>query len=151
MESDDNSADIDQEQTFKFTFTPITSDGSKTEKFTEDAPWFDYNCDNLTNSEKVANSFDETSEFLTSLHDEISELSLSRKQANKVFELCYKLIDRVQLLNMDLIEHSNNMNASQVRILQRLCSDSVNCPDFLQQSYYSLLSFSRHSRRSLIL
>lgn len=98
--------------TYEFNFTPPPADGNKR----EDDAWIDYNCDNQTNIKKVANAFNETSEFLTTFDDEIAGLLLSQREANKVFELCFKLIDRIQLLNMVLIDNSDKMNASQVRI-----------------------------------
>lgn len=116
LNSDGNTPNFDPNDAFKFFFTPSPAEENKSEESTKAIPWFAYNCDNVTNSTKMANTFDETNEFLTSLHDEISELTLSQKQANKIFELCYELIDRVQLLNTALIENSKAMNVSQVRI-----------------------------------
>lgn len=116
LNSASNTPKFDPDDAFKFFFKPSPADGNKSEELTNAIPWIDYNCDNVTNSTKITNTFDETSAFLTSLHDEISELSLSQKQTDKIFELCYKVIDRVQLLNTALIDHSNVMDVSQVRI-----------------------------------
>lgn len=100
----------ENDETFMFNYMPLPADGKS-----EDIEWINYNCDNLTIGKKVANSFDETSEFLSTFENEIGGLLLSQKEANKVFELCGNLIDRIQQLNSVLISNSEKMNASQVR------------------------------------
>lgn len=105
-----------RDSSLKFSYTPAPADEEKSENF----EWINYSDSKTTNDRKVANSFEETTEFLVSFENGIGELLLSQKEANKVYALCEKLVDCIQTLNSVLISNSDNMNASQVCICTAL-------------------------------
>lgn len=80
----------------------------------EKIEWIKHNCKDTTAGRKITDTFDETEEFLKSFEDQINELLLSQKEANKVFELCGKMVDYIHKLNLILINNSTKMNATQV-------------------------------------
>lgn len=102
----------ENDDAFKFTYTYTPLPVNENEH--EDIEWINYNCDTLTSDKIVANTFDETGAFLKSFENQMDDLLLSQKEANKVYELCEKLIDCIQHLNSILITNSNKMNALQV-------------------------------------
>lgn len=102
----------DKEGEFNFNYVPLRTFASKDDGV--EIEWIKHNCNETTAGRKISDSFDETDEFLKSFEDQINELLLSQKEANKVFELCGRMVDHIHKLNLILINNSTRMNATQV-------------------------------------